>query len=235
MVKSLIRGLCFVLIACAAQAEQAVVTLSKDDGSRISYLLITKSAAPKYTVIAFPGGAGIFNVRQENGELRFAAAGNFVIRTRDLMVDDLFAMALTDATSLAERMSRIVADLKQRFPQTRIYLMSTSLGTIDSANLPLSLGHQISGAIHTSSMSRLAAFPFDKTSVRQLLVHHINDGCGATNYGSAKYASEKYGIKLITMTGGSGTGDPCQPFGHHGYAGVEKETIVAINLWIQQE
>jgi len=211
-----------------------VVVLAAEDGTRISYLLITKSAAPKYTVIGFPGGGGVFNAREENGEIRFASGGNFVVRTRDMMVDDEFAMALTDATSITERMSRIVADLKQRFPATRIYLMSTSLGTIDSANLSLSLGNQISGAIHTSSMSRLAAFPFDKTVVRQLLVHHLNDGCHVTSYGAAKYTAEKYGIKLITITGGIGLGDPCEPFGHHGYAGKERETIDAIKAWIRE-
>jgi hypothetical protein len=235
--KSLLRvlGLAFMLAGLAAWAEQSVVTLPSDDGNRISYLLVTKSSAPKYTIIGFPGGAGFFGARLEDGQIRFAAAGNFVIRTRDLMVDDEFAMALTDATSLAERMSPIIADLRQRFPATKIYLMSTSLGTIDSANLSLSLGNQISGAIHTSSMSKLAAFPFDKTVVRQLLVHHINDGCHVTSYGSARYVSEKHGITLITITGGVGSGDPCEAFSHHGYRGREQETIDAIKAWVKDE
>jgi hypothetical protein len=227
--------LLLALVAPAAPAAESVVVLKADDGARIAYLLLTKSAAPKYIIIGFPGGSGVFNAREEDGKIQFAFGGNFVVRTRNLMVDDEFAMALTDATSLAERMSKVVADLKQRLPGTKIYLMSTSNGTLDSANLSVSLGNQINGAIHTSSLVKITAVPFDKSVVRQLLVHHVNDGCHATSYGGAKYVSEKYGIKLITMEGGVGQGDPCEAFGHHGYAGIEKETIDAIKQWVRQE
>ncbi len=228
-------ALCLLLLAPSTHAAESVVVVSADDGTRLSYLLVTKSAAPKYLIIGFPGGSGIFNAREENGKILFAFGGNFVVRTRDLTVDDEFAMALTDSTSLTERMIKIVNDLKQRFPDAQIYIMSTSNGTIDSANLSLSLGNQVSGAIHTASMAKITAMPFNKSVMRQLLVHHINDGCHATNYGGARYVSEKYGIKLITMTGGIGQGDPCEAFGHHGFAGVEKETIDAIKQWIKQE
>lgn len=223
------------IIAGVSHADESVVIIQANDGRNISYLLTTKSNAPKYTIVGFPGGAGFFGARVVNGEIQFASKGNFVVRTRNLVVDDEFAMALTDATSATELMGKIVADLKTKFPKTRIYLMSTSLGTIDSANLSLSLGDQISGAIHTSSMSRLTAFPFDKVVVRQLFVHHHNDGCNQSNYGAAKYIADKFGIKLITITGGTSQGDPCQAFGHHGYAGVEKEAIDAIKAWVRQE
>ena len=34
--------------------------------------------------------------------------------------------------------------------------------------------------------------------------------------------------------GGTAEGDPCQAFGHHGYNGIERETIDAIKQWIRQ-
>ena len=36
------------------------------------------------------------------------------------------------------------------------------------------------------------------------------------------------------MSGGQPQGDPCEPFGYHGFHGVEKETINAIKTWIKQ-
>jgi hypothetical protein len=219
----------------AAAAAESVVVLPTDKGGSISYLLVTKSDHPQYTIIGFPGGQGVFNASESNGSIHFSAGGNFVIRTRNLMVDDKFAMALTDASSDPLRMGKIVDDLKRRYPGTHVYVMSTSMGTLDSMSLSMSLGDRIDGAIHTSSMSQIGSFPFDQTKVRQLIVHHYNDGCRATSYGSAKSASEKYHIKLITVTGGTGTGDPCEPFDHHGYRGVEKQTIDAIKQWIRQE
>lgn len=231
-----VLGLAFFLALAApgARAGESVVMVTADDGTRLSYLLTTRSAAPRYVILGFPGGSGLFNARMEDGEIRFAFAGNFVVRTRNLMVDDEFGMALTDATSVVERMAPIVVDLHQRYPAARIYLMSTSNGTIDSANLSLTLGG-ITGAIHTSSMARLTAIAFDKSTVRQLFVHHLNDGCRSTSYGGAKYVTDKHNIKLITMTGGHGTGDPCEPFGYHGYAGIEKETIDAIKQWVRED
>ena len=125
--------LCLALAAPAAQADESVVVI--EDG-KLSYLLTTKSAAPKYTMLGFPGGSGIFNARVEDGQIRFAFTGNFVVRTRNIMVDDEFAMAITDSTSLPEVMGRVVADLKRRFPGTKIYLISTSNGT--TATYPFS-------------------------------------------------------------------------------------------------
>jgi len=145
------------------------------------------------------------------------------------------SMALTDATSNTEQIRRIINDLKQRYPRTKIYILSTSRGTIDSMNLSHTLGNEISGAIHTASMSEIAAFPFDKTVMRQLFVHHKNDGCKFTNYSAPDYAAQKHGIKLITISGGVGNGDPCEAFGHHGFAGVEQETIDAIKNWIKEK
>ena len=227
--------LTLAVAASAARADESVVTLTAADGTPLSYLLTVKSAVPKYTMLGFPGGSGLFNARVEDGQIRFAFGGNFIVRTRNLVVDDEFAMAITDSTSLPERVSPIIADLKRRFPGTHVYLIATSNGTIDSANLSLALGDQVSGAIHTSSRASLSAVPFDRSKVRQLLVHHQNDGCRVTSHGAAQYVSEKYGVKLITMTGGVGVGDPCEPFGHHGFAGVERETISAIKDWVRQE
>jgi hypothetical protein len=234
MLRQILAGALLVTCSLSVQARESVVVLDVGDGTSVSYLLVAKSEAPAYTIIGFPGGSGVFNASESNGSIHFSAGGNFVIRTRNLMVDDQFAMALTDATSDARRMGRIVDDLRQRYPQTKIYLMSTSNGTRDSTSLSLSLGDKITGAIHTSSLSQVGRFPFDQTKVRQLLVHHLNDGCRASSFGVAQGASAQYHVKLITITGGIGHGDPCEPWDHHGYAGVERQTIDAIKAWVRE-
>jgi len=35
------------------------------------------------------------------------------------------------------------------------------------------------------------------------------------------------------MEGGISVGDPCEPFGHHGFNWTESETIDAIKKWIK--
>ena len=85
----------FFLVALTAHSAESVVAVKLDDGTPLSYLLTTQSSTPRYTLLAMPGGSGIFNARVENGEIRFSFAGNFVVRTRNLIVDDDFAMAIS--------------------------------------------------------------------------------------------------------------------------------------------
>jgi hypothetical protein len=161
--------------------------------------------------------------------------GNFVIRTRKFLVDDEFATAATNATQSPERIQAILDDLKHRFPAAKIYLMGTSKGTHDTMALAGYLSDRVAGEIHTSSMSDVANFDAKHYKNRQLLVHHKHDGCFVTGYNNAEASHNKYGTELITMDGGISVGDPCEAFAHHGYNGIEKETIEAIKSWIRQD
>jgi hypothetical protein len=96
------------------------------------------------------------------------------------------------------------------------------------------LSDKIAGEIHTSSLSSVAVFDAKKYANRQLIVHHRNDSCHATPFSSAERAHEKYGDDFIAMDGGISTGDPCEAYAHHGYNGIEEETVDAIKKWIKQ-
>ena len=42
----------------------------------------------------------------------------------------------------------------------------------------------------------------------------------------------KYGTDLIEMEGGKSTGDDCEAYAHHGYYGIERETVDKMKAWI---
>ena len=76
-----------LLVTSLAIAEESVVAVKLDDGTPLSYLLTAQSNTPRYMLLTMPGGSGIFNARVENGEIKFQFTGNFVVRTRNLIVD----------------------------------------------------------------------------------------------------------------------------------------------------
>jgi hypothetical protein len=223
----------FSVSICHA-AEELITTAQYKNGDPVPYILNYKNLTPKYVVILFPGGNGNMDPHIEDGKLVYNFKGNFVIRTRKFIIDDEFATAATNSTQSPERMQVILDDLKNRFPAAKIYLMGTSKGTHDTMALAPYLSDKIAGEIHTSSWQSIASFNATQYKNRQLVVHHKNDGCHATGYSNAEASHAKYGNELITMDGGMSIGDPCEPFGHHGFNGVEKETIDAIKEWIKK-
>lgn len=231
----------FLIIACTLlgvpfchAAEELITTAQYKNGDTIPYILNYKNSSPKYLVILFPGGNGNLDPRMEGGKLVYGFKGNFVIRTRKFIVDDEFATVATNSTQSPDRIQAILDDLKNRLPSAVIYLMGTSKGTHDTMALAGYLSDKIAGEIHTSSLQSIASFNARQYRNRQLIVHHKNDNCHATGYAAAEASHNKYGTELITMDGGISTGDPCEPFAHHGFNGIEKATIDAIKNWIRQ-
>jgi len=230
----------FLALAAATSAphclagEELITTAHNRDGEVIPYILNAANLAPRYVVILFPGGSGNMNPRLVDGKLVYGFKNNFVIRTRNLIVDDEFAAVATNASQSDQRIQAILDDLRTRFPAAQVYLMSTSKGTIDSMQLAGYLSDKIAGVIHTSSMARVASLDARKYRNRQLVVHHRHDLCHVTPFAAAQASHDKYGTEIIVMDGGISVGDLCEPFAHHGYNGIESETIAAIKKWIKQ-
>ena len=214
-------------------AEELVSSAHYANGEPVPYVLDADSPTPKYVVILFPGGAGIVDPRLENGRLVYGSRGNFLVRSRPLIVDGEFATVLTNSTHSEERIQAVLDDLKRRFPAARIYLMGTSRGTSATMALAAYLSGKIAGEIHTSSMQEIYSFDARKYKNRQLIVHHEDDGCRVTPFSAAKASHDRFGTDFIVMKGGVSVGDPCQAFAHHGYNGIERETIDAIKEWIR--
>ena len=214
--------------------EELVTTAHNKDESVIPYVLNYKNPSPKYVIILFPGGNGAMNPHMQDGVLVYKYKKNFVMRTRKHIVDDDFATVATNSSQVSERIQAIIDDVKQRFPAARIYLMGTSNGTFDTMHLAGYLSERIAGEIHTSSLASVASFNAKQYKNRHLFVHHKNDECRATPFSAVESSHQSYGNELIAMSGGQPQGDPCEPFGYHGFHGVEKETINAIKTWIKQ-
>jgi hypothetical protein len=112
--------------------------------------------------------------------------------------------------------------------------MGTSRGTFDTLALADYLADKIAGEIHTSSLSRIASLDARRYPNRHLVVHHKLDACFVTPFASAESAHTRYGTDFIAMEGGMSVGNPCEAFAHHGYNGIERETVQAIKGWIRQ-
>lgn len=215
-------------------AEELIATARYASGEPVPYILNAAGAAPKYVVILFPGGTGIVDPRLENGVLVYGFKGNFLVRSRKFIVDEEFATVTTNTSHSPERIQALLDDLKRRFPQARVYLMGTSNGSAATTDLAEYLADKIAGAIHTSSRGQIYSFDARKYKNRQLVVHHKDDGCRVTPFSAAQASHERFGNDLIAMEGGISVGDPCEAFAHHGFNGIERETIDAIKQWIRR-
>jgi predicted peptidase len=219
--------------ACFA-GEELITTATMQNGEAVPYVLNANSASPHYVLILFPGASGIVNPYLQDGKLVYSMQTNFLLRARSYLVDEEFATVSTNATSEQVRVQALIDDLTRRYPAAKIYLMGTSKGTVDTMALADYLSDKIAGEIHTSSMARIAYFDASKYKNRHLIVHHGDDNCRNTPLTAAKSAHDRYGDELIVMQGGISEGDLCGPFAHHGYNGIETETVEVIKRWVKQ-
>ncbi len=230
-----VATLALALFAAQALAGEELVTTARfPDGEAVPYVLDSAGPNPKYVVILFPGGTGVMNPRMEDGKLVYGFRGNFLIRARPHFVDREFATVSTNSTGSEQRVQVLLDDIKRRFPEARVYLAGTSNGTHFTMTLAGFLQDKIAGAIHTSSRAQIYSFNAKEYRNRHLVVHHANDWCRVTPYSAALRSHEKFGNELITMEGGTSVGPECEAYAHHGYNGIERETVDAIKQWIRK-
>ena len=222
------------LHAKASCTDQLIDNVRYSDEFTVPYILTSQHQSPRYVLILMPGGAGTLNPHINNeGKLQFGFAGNFLIRSRNQFCDSQFTTASTNSTESPERMSALVNDLQTRFPNAKICMVGTSRSTYSTMGLAEKFDGKIDCIIHTASMNQIARFDTRKFKSRHLMVHHKNDPCHLTTYVSTQSNHERYKTPLITMEGGSSTGDACQAFSYHGFHGIEQQTINQIKAWIR--
>ena len=226
-----------MLLLCshvAARAGDELASGKLADGTSVAYVLTTGGGQrPAYAVILMPGGRGILGARiDNNGRLTMAAGGNFLIRSRALFAEGPFVAASTDATSTPDRIMAIVADLQRRYPGVRVYVVGTSRSTDATMALARPLDGRVAGFVHSSSMNAIASFDPRGLKSRNLIVLHRKDACTLTKPSSGTASNRSYGTELIEMDGGKSTGDDCEAFAHHGYNGIERETVEKIKNWM---
>ena len=232
--RSLIAGFIALLALPALAAEELISTAKYPSGEIVPYILDSESDAPRYVVILFPGGSGVMDPRVQDGKLVYGMRGNFLIRSRPLLVDKEFATVATNTTTSEERVQALLDDIKRRYPAAKIYVMGTSNGTYATMRLAGYLSARVAGVVHTSSLNAISRFDSREYKNRQLIVSHVGDVCRATLFSASKDSHERYGTDFIPMEGGISVGEYCEAFSHHGYNGIERETMDKIKDWIRK-
>ena len=182
-----------------------------------------------------PGGNGTIGLKKNSdGSPFFNGKGNFLIRSRGLFADDDMAVITIDRGRSLDRMRGVVVDIRSKYPLAKIYIAGTSLSTTETIYMAENMDGEVSGFIHTSSVSAIGGLDTRHRKSRNLIVTHKYDGCRVTPTSSSIENNERYGTKLLVIEGGFEGGDPCQAAGHHGYRGVEQEVVNKIKAWINQ-
>ncbi len=152
--------------------------------------------------------------------------------------DDNFRSSESHAADIR----KLIATLRNEHGFTSIFLFGHSYGTISSKWLAFHLGDMISGSIHSAAQTlagRGDYAQFGNSSSRIKLdqvrtpighIHHADDRCWVTPYAIVKdYA----GKNLMSVYGGSTSGDQCGAKHYHSYEGREAAVSKAIIRWIK--
>jgi hypothetical protein len=203
------------------------------DGTPVPYVLTTSDGEkPRYAVILMPGGAGTMAPHMDGSKLVFGFGGNFLIRSRAIFAEGPFVAVSTDQTTTPDRIMAIMRDLEQRFGRLQVYVAGTSTSTTATLTLAEPLDGRVAGFIHTSSFNRVASLDPRKLKSRHLIVLHERDACPYTKPSNGSSSHSRYGTDVIEMDGGKSTDTDCEAFSHHGFNGIERETVEKIKAWI---
>lgn len=247
---------CCGLCLCTTAVAQATTDIPTRPGVT-QRLLTMPAAAPKATVILFAGGHGGLGLFP-NGSMRWGE-GNFLIRSRQLFVEQGLNVIVVDAPSDRQnppylagfrQTAEHVADIKEVIAWARtqyrepVWLVGTSRGTQSVAYI----GTQLRGAdgpdglVLTATILKddrgrpVPAMALEQLSVPVLLVHHEQDGCSHCAYADLPKAQEKLRhlprTAMLGFQGGDNRGDPCEAYAYHGFNGLEKEVVGQIATWM---
>jgi alpha/beta superfamily hydrolase len=239
------------------QAAQELFTIPTRSGVTETYLLIRNppSATPKVIVVAFVGGFGVIDLAGREVPIKFGPTTNFLIRVRNNLVEEDVAEVVVDAPSdrpgpqgmsddfrlgsdhLAD-IRAVLAELKKRFPDAKVFLAGTSRGTISAAALAAKLGNEVQGTILTSTVTQrdrdgqaLSTFNFASIKVPVLLIHHRDDGCKPSPYWAVERLAKSF--PLVSVSGGDPPqSGPCDPQSPHGYFGRDAPVAKAMKDWM---
>jgi len=246
-------------LAARAQTAPQVVDIPTRPGVTQRFLYLAP-AQPKAAIILYAGAHGGLNI-YPNGSLAWGA-GNFLVRSRQLFVDNGFAVALIDAPS--DRLSwpyltgfrlsaehaedtRAVIAWMRSHTNLPVWLVGTSRGTqsVAATAIRLADGGGPDGIVLTATILRddrgqqVPAMELEKLKVPVLVVHHEQDGCKQCPYSEVQGLMDKLAkapkAGLIHFAGGRNVGDPCEAMAYHGFNGIEPQVVQAVARWIAEK
>ncbi|MGO4327582.1 alpha/beta hydrolase family protein [Cupriavidus sp. 2TAF22] len=242
-----------------AQSAPEVVDIPTRPGitQRLLYLA---PAQPRAAVILYAGGHG--GLRIAPGGSFGWGANNFLVRARQLFVDNGLAVAVVDAPSdhlvppflngfrqSAEHAqdARAVIAWMRNHANVPVWLVGTSRGTQSVAAIAIRLadGGGPDGIVLTSTILReergrpVPAMELDKLKMPVLVVHHEQDGCKLCPFADVQGLMDKLAktpkAGLIKFDGGNNVGDPCEAMAYHGFNGIEPQVVQAVARWMAEK
>lgn len=143
-------------------------------------------------------------------------------------------------------MKAVIAWIKQQ-SNLPVWLIGTSRGTQSVGYIGVeSAGTQggpdglvLTSTILSDAKSRpVPNLNMGKVTVPVLVVHHKEDGCRHCAYSDMPKLMNKLTSasrkELITINGGTDSGDPCEAQAYHGFNGRDEEVVKLIAKWITQ-
>lgn len=237
-------------------AEELIEVESRDGVLQRGLFIEAENAT--HTVLLFPGGHGRVKLKSD-GTIR-KLRGNFVIRTRDLFLDNGINVVIVDAPSDRYKSPGMkggyrssdehITDLKalleglKKHSNKPIWLNGTSRGSESVAYAGIHL-KGISGLILTSSITEengngeeVTSYELDKITVPVFIGAHEDDGCWVTPPSGAAAIKEKLtSAKVIEYKMYSGGDDPiskpCKAKSQHGFLGIEHQVLMDMIKFIR--
>jgi hypothetical protein len=190
--------------------------------------VLIKPKAPRGSVILLPGGDGAIRAG-DHGDIN-GLRGNQLVRTRQAYAARGLAVLVADAGTDLKSAVDYMAAIRRP-----VIVVGTSRGTLRAAEgiargarpdaLVLTSGFLSpdsgSGSNVMSILGSPAALP------RTLVIHHRQDGCRVTLPAGVdpfiKWSAGRARVRWLT--GGAESGDPCEAYGHHGFAGLDGQVV----------
>jgi pimeloyl-ACP methyl ester carboxylesterase len=245
-----------LVLPAQAQVTQTVVDIPTRPGVTQRFIVLTPPQ-PKAAAVLLAGGHGGLQI-YPNGSMKWGD-GNFLVRSRQAFAEQALIVAVVDAPS--DRQSppflngfrqtpEHAADLKAVIAWLRengkvpVWLVGTSRGTQSAAYVATELsgrdgpdGVVLSSTVVNDPRGRgVSAMPLGNIRVPVLVVHHEQDGCKVCPFAEVPVMMRKLThapkTKLLSFTGGSNQGDPCEAFAYHGFNGLEAEVVRQTAAWI---
>ncbi|MBA2964283.1 MULTISPECIES: alpha/beta hydrolase [Ramlibacter] len=246
-----------VCSAALAQDPARVVDIPTRPGVTQRLLVLAPAAPTKAAVILLPGGQGGLQIFP-NGSMN-RGDGNFLVRSRQHFAAQGLFVVVADAPSDRQSPPYLAgfrqtpehaADLKAVIAWTRetakvpVWLVGTSRGTQSAGYLATEVsgpegpdGLVFTSTILTDPRGRaVPAMPLERIRIPVLVVHHEQDGCSLCPYPLAATLVDKLvhapRKQLLSISGGSSRGDPCEAFAYHGFNGMEAEVVNRVAAWM---
>jgi hypothetical protein len=242
-------GAAFFLAFVEPGAAQSVADLPLAGGGS-ERVVLTSPGQPAALLVMFAGGDGAVGIADDGTINRLA--GNFLLRTEPLWLEQGFAVEILGAPNNAslkgqpyteayvDAVSRAVAYAGGKI-HVPIWLVGTSAGTPRAAAAAAHLGDSVAGLVLTSSITRGDGTVFDTNlaaiTVPVLAVANQGDSCPVTPPGDAsKIAAALIRSprkEVVYVQSDQVRSAACEAFAPHGFFGIEAAVIQRIADWIR--